>query len=211
VEGRRKRVYKRAPLPHKTPGPKVIRGNTKRCNCDVHQGEFIPLEEFWVFKRGRRAGKPMSQCKDALQRQQGRTPGVSGYVPLNRLKFVFRELESRIGRMETCRRAGISINFWSRMDRGITKSIQKGTAIKLIEVLRQCRIAEEARHKDSIRHGAAARGRKEKVPTTRKHFNIAHGDDDADMKRNYRKKNPDYERTHAANQRARKSAEGHTV
>ena len=188
------------------PGPKTVKGDTKKCNCEVHQGAYIPLTEFWFFKSGRMAGKPMSRCKDSLQRYQGREPGKSGYVPLSRLKFVFKELEGRIGRMETCRRAGISINFWSRMDRGETRSIQKGTAIKLIDVLRECRVKEEVRHRDSISHGAAARGRKEKVPQTNKDYNIRHGDSDSDAKKDYRKRNPEYEKGKYERRRARQAA-----
>ena len=189
----RKRKRKLAPGPRRPPGPKTIRGNTKKCNCELHNGEFIPLDKFWVFKKGKRKGLPMSRCKEGLMLQQGRNPGTSGYVPLSRFKFVFRELESRIGRVETCRRAGISINFWHRMDRGITRNVQKATVIRLISVLREAREADEVRHKDSIRHGAAARGRQERVPTTRKDFNISHGDSDNDAKKDYRKRNPEYE------------------
>jgi hypothetical protein len=92
------------------------------------------------------------------------------------------------------------------MDRGITTKIQKATAIKLIEVLRQCRVDEEVRHKDSIRHGAAKRGRKERVPTTRKDYNIVHGDSDSEYKKNYRKENPGYEASKSKAYRDRQAA-----
>lgn len=183
---------KLAPTERKKPGPKTVRGNLKRCNCSVHKGEYIPLDQFWVFKSGRMKGKPMSRCIDALRRQQGREPGVSGFVPLNRFKFVFRELESRIGRAETCRRAGISINFWYRMDRGITTHARKATIIRLIAVLRECRKIDEVRHRDSINHGAAARGRKEREVKNRRDFNLPTGDDELEARRNYNKRNPEH-------------------
>lgn len=178
--------------PRKKPGVNTIRGNTKRCNCPLHNGEYVPLDQFWYFKSGRMAGKPMARCIAGTRIQQGKDPGKTGFVPLTRFKFVFRELESRIGRMETCRRAGISINFWMRMDRGIVTQARKQTMISLISVLREARAHDEVRHKDSIRHGASARGRKERKVEKKSDLNLPSGDDDAAIKRKYRAQNEDY-------------------
>jgi len=93
------------------------------------------------------------------------------------------------------------------MDRGETKNIQKATMIRLITVLRDARAKEEVRHKDSIRHGAAKRGRQERVPTKRKDFNIWHGDSDNEAKRDYRKRNPEYEAKKYEKKKAARQAE----
>lgn len=178
----------------KKPGPKVFsyNGAMKKCNCPLHNGQFVPIDQFWVFKTGKRAGKPMSKCIDGWKLSKGLDPGRSGYVPLSRVKFIFHELEARIGKTETCRRLGISQNFWMRMERGITRQARKETVIKAMELLRECRAHDEVRHRYSIRHGAAARGRKERPkPKHRKEFNVQKFQNESEMRNQHRKRAED--------------------
>lgn len=134
----------------------------------------------------------MSRCKDGIRIEKGIDPGKSGYVRYEDVKFIFFELEARIGKAETCRRMGISQNFWMRMERRIQTHTQKATVAKAIEVLREARANNEVRHRDSIRHGAAARGKKEREVKSQRDLNKPQGDNDNERKRNYYRTHEDY-------------------
>ena len=51
-----------------------------------------------------------------------------------------------------------------------TLNIQRRTAAKILLALKKVRDADEARHRDSIHHGAKARGKTEKVPKDKGDF-----------------------------------------
>lgn len=123
----------------------------------------MPLHSFWMHKSGKRKGKPMSQCQACQRVGKGRDP-ESGLVPINRVWFIFIELEQRIGRAETCRRLGISQNMWMRAERHIYKSMYRRTAKAAMLLLRELRNQDESRHPKSIRYGASARGKQERKP-----------------------------------------------
>lgn len=172
-------------------GPKIYSDDysMKVCTCPIHNGALVPIEKFWTFKKGRRKGLPLSRCADGERIWHGRNYLQSGYVPYTRVRFIFLELEFRLGRYETGRRIGVSQNFWWRHESKYPKNryVQKATVSRAISVLRYLRENEIARHRDSIRHGAAARGRKEKKPVNKKDFN-GRRDDESDRKKADRRK-----------------------
>lgn len=169
-------------------GPKVYGNGTKRCNCPIHKGAQVPLDQFWVFKKGKRKGMPLSKCIAGIKLLKGRTPDRSGFVPVHRVKFIFEELEARIGRTEACRRIGASCNFYWRLDQGIYKNMRKETVATAMAVLKACRERDEVRNRFSIKHGAAARGKKERPrPVHRREFNVQKFDVESERRTKYRR------------------------
>lgn len=166
-------------------------GTMKMCNCPIHQGTLVPLAQFWYFKKGKRKGLPFSRCIDGTKLEKGLDPKRSGLVPYSRVRFIFRELEFRLGRTEACRRIGVSTRgFWMRHEGNRPnpgKQLRKDVVIRAIAVLRAAREIEEARHKDSIRHGAAARGREERTPVKRREFN-GKNEFENELRRNHSKR-----------------------
>ena len=139
-----------------------IQGNKKRCMGPFHQGEYVPLKSFWYFKTGPKKGKPFSRCRACLNYQRfGDT--LHGMVPFAKVKFIFDELTNRLGKAETVRRLEVSQNFFYRRKHNDYKYIRIGTVARAMVVLKECRENDTRRHKHSIRHGAAARGREERV------------------------------------------------
>lgn len=139
-----------------------IRGDTKRCMGPLHQGEYVPLKYFWYFKKGPKKGKPFSRCRACLNYQRyGDT--MHGMVPFDKVKFIFDELTNRLGKAETVRRLEVSQNFFHRRKIENYNNIRIGTVARAMEVLKECRENGIRRHKHSIRHGASARGREERV------------------------------------------------
>lgn len=137
--------------------PNYIKDGKKRCNGPLHKGSFVPLSYFYVFKSGKRKGKPFSRCKSCLA--VGKFgDAVHGLVPYSRVNFIFDELEARIGKAETCRSLGISQNFWMRRRNKTYKHIRKATVARAIHLLRVLRQKEIAIHRNSIKHGARMRG-----------------------------------------------------
>lgn len=142
--------------------PNYIKNGTKRCNGPLHKGEYIPLSEFWMHKAGKRKGKPFSQCKKCENFQKfGDTS--HGLVQYSRVKFIFDELQNRLGKMETCRRLDVSSNFFSRREIEPIQKIRIATVVKAMKLLIECRKNSFVRHKASIRYGATARGRRERL------------------------------------------------
>jgi hypothetical protein len=130
----------------------------------------MPLTSFWMHKTGKREGKPFSQCIRCERLSRGRGSD-SGLVSIDRVWFIFKELQYRIGKAETCRRLGLSFNFWYRMERRIYNNIHRSTVKNAMFLLRELREENVARHRASIRHGSAQRGLKEREPKDRKDFN----------------------------------------
>jgi hypothetical protein len=164
----------------------------KVCNCPIHQGALVPLEKFWYYKKGKRKGLPFCRCIDGTKLSKGLNPKRSGLVPYARVRFIFLELEFRLGRAEACRRVGVSArSFWPRHEGGTrpnyTKQLRKDVVVRAITVLRAAREIDEARHKDSIRHGAAARGRTERTPVKRREFN-GKNEFENELRRNHSKR-----------------------
>lgn len=142
--------------------PNYIKEDTKRCNGLLHQGQYIPLDSFWIHKSGKRKGKPFSQCKDCLNFYRwGDT--LHGWVEVEKVKFIFEELKRRLGKAEASRRMGVSHNFYRNLERRKIDFVRKDTVKRGMIVLMKCRENNEVRHRDSISHGAKARGHKERV------------------------------------------------
>jgi hypothetical protein len=160
----------------------------KLCTGKLHgkDGEWMPLRSFWIYKSGSRIGKPMSQCIACERIKRGRKG--SGIVPVKKVYFAFMEIERRIGRTEACRRLGVSANLWYRLESGVYENMYFQTAQKAFRLLKELRESNEVRHRDSIRHGAAARGREEKIPKKPKDFYRPHGDADSEERRKDRAK-----------------------
>jgi hypothetical protein len=135
----------------------------KLCNGSLHpeEGAWLPLSAYWFFKKGRTAGKPMSQCSECTKTAKGRDPKTSGLIAVRRIWWVFVELEQRLGKTEVCRRLNVSQNFWMRAERQIYFNMRRVTARRAIELLVEVRKNGEARHPRSIRRGAYRRGEKE--------------------------------------------------
>lgn len=167
-------------------GPYVYGNNSKVCNCEIHNGALVPAERFSIIQTGPRKGLLRSRCRMSEKLRRGFDPNESGLVPIHEVKFIFEELSYRIGKTETCRQLGISHNFWMRMRRN--KSMRKLVVRRAMALLLELRKENVARHKNSIRHGAAARGHKEKIPIRSADFN---GPNNclAIYKRNYLAKN----------------------
>jgi hypothetical protein len=137
---------------------------TKRCNGPLHNGEQVPLDEFWIFKIGKQKGKPLSRCI-ACRNFQKWGDLEHGLVEYRKIKFIFDELHNRIGKAETARRVGVSLSFFYRHRHGHYKMVRMRIAVSAVRVLQECRENGEVRNRRSIIHGAAARGRQERVVT----------------------------------------------
>lgn len=68
-----------------------------------------------------------------------------------------------MGKAETARRVGVSISFFYRHRHGHYRKVRMRIAISAVRVLQECRKNGEVRNRRSIIHGAAARGREEKL------------------------------------------------
>jgi hypothetical protein len=160
----------------------------KLCTGCLHGegGAWLPLHSFWIFKNGKRAGKPVSQCKACERVNRGRSG--NGVVPVSRVHFAFVEIERRLGRTEACRRMGVSMNLWYRLQNGTYQNMYYSTAEKALVLLKELRENNVARHKDSIKYGAAARGAEEKIPKRNNDFYRSHGDSDTEDRRQRRAK-----------------------
>lgn len=160
---------------------KIVRGEQhKLCNGPLHrEGAWVPISGYFFFKTGKRAGKPMSQCKKCERSRKGR----AGMIEMDQVRFIFDELQRRVGRAEVIRRLGVSRNFWLRFDHCVYKTINRKTVIHALLLLRELRESETAIHKDSIKHGAIARGREVKPAIYRRDFYIRDHDEERDQDR----------------------------
>lgn len=160
----------------------------KLCNGPLHseEGAWLREQSFWRHKNGKRAGKLMSRCIECEKTARGRHPRTSGFIPVSSVWWIFREIVSRVGKAEGCRLIGISQNMWFRAERGVYRNMRRETARKAIVVLHDLREREVVRHKTSIKHGAAARGRKERVPIDLKDYYYSGTDADTEYRRKRR-------------------------
>lgn len=150
----------------------------KKCTGPLHpeEGAWLPLRSFFINKKGPRAGKPIPQCIECQKTSKGLDPKISGLIPISRVWWIFIEIKNRVGKAETCRLVGVSQNFWFRAERGIYVNMRRATARRAIEVLHDLRTRNVVRHRDSIRHGAALRGREEKKVINMNDVYIRFGD-----------------------------------
>jgi hypothetical protein len=181
---------------------------TKRCNGQTHKDGPVqlPFDAFYVRRKpGPRQGLPISQCKACVLARKGFVPETSGYVELSRIQFVLDELVSRVGRQETKRLMGYGgASTWTRITK--QRRVQKKFAIAAIHALKQLRDNDVVWHRDSIRHGAKARGRVVKRPVDRKHF-YNQADDSENEYRRRRRENPDIRQAERDRQNAKRKKE----
>lgn len=151
---------------------KIIKGvKHKICNGPLHQeeGEWLTLDKFFIMKNGARKGKPESRCKACRRFQKDRL-SESGYIEIDKVKWIFLELQNRLGKTEVVRRLNLGTNFWVRLENKTQKYMQRRNAIKAFHLLQEVRAKNEVRHRTSIKRGAALRGEKEKVPSDPRDF-----------------------------------------
>lgn len=105
------------------------------------------------------------------------------HVFAHRYQWIFVELVSRLGVMETSRRTGIPVATVSDAWTGKRRHMKDGNVKRAIATLKEVRAAGEVRHKDSITRGAAARGEEEKTPTRDSDYYISTSDDEREKDR----------------------------
>lgn len=144
----------------------------KYCPGSTHDGgTWVPVSRFWK----RRNGLPRPQCMTCETVMRG----SEHMVPVSRILPFLRELITRLGKAETARRLGSTQHWIWKVINGKQKSVQRQTARNLISTLHEVRSAGEVRHRASIMHGAAQRGKNERVPRRRDEFYKPFSNDDA--------------------------------
>lgn len=126
-------------------------------------GAWVPLRDFYYHRGTHRNGKPFSRCINCenIPRLKNGPRRYSGLVSISRIRWIFRELERRLGKMETARRLGSSYNLFYRL--GKNRYIQKQTVARAISLLRELREQDYFRSPQSIHRGAHLRGEEEKI------------------------------------------------
>jgi len=163
-------------------GQNFIINNRKRCMGPLHDGDYVPLDHFYKYMSGPRLGRPFARCK-SCQSVRKRADAKNPMIVYDKVKFVFDELQNRLGKMEACRRLGVSHSFFSRRKSEGLKKIQRKTVIRAMHLLRECRENEEARHRSSIRRGATLRGEKERKPVrARDYYNTTQDNETEDRR-----------------------------
>jgi hypothetical protein len=178
----------------------------KLCNGPLHkeEGKWLTLDNYFIFKKGPHKGKPENYCIICSRVSRGRDPH-SGYIKVSEVRWIFMELQRRLGKTETVRRLNLSTSFWGRLER--QTYFKKVTVRRAVELLLEVRANREVRHKKSIRHGAAARGHKEKIPTEPRDFYIPTGDVQLERRTKYRQTHLEQERERDRERRRRRKEE----
>lgn len=139
----------------------------KLCTGPLHrEGQFVRIEDGF-YKRGN--GKVRPQCKACEASYLNSEP----YVPRARMDFAIQECIFRIGKAELARRLEIrqkTVSQWVSTTKP-QRYMKRRTARALISLLHELRANNVVRHKKDIKHGSAARGKPERVPTAYSHFN----------------------------------------
>lgn len=153
----------------------------KLCRGPSHsEPVYLPISKF----RSDGKGRTYYRCRACETYASGGEP----LVPMSDAYRAFlTSIINRIGKMETSRRLGISQQALWQLGRGKRKKMRRSTARSIVTLYAELKASGEVRHKDSIHHGAAMRGHKEKVPTKRKHLYRKDGDIDTERKRASRK------------------------
>lgn len=153
----------------------------KRCRGPLHKdGRWLPLENF-IYPNG----KIRSQCKACDSHYKG----SESLVPLTNFYLAqFQFCINCLGIMEASRRIEISQSALWSIRRNKVRKIKAKTARKVLLLVKTLNDTGEVRHRLSIRHGAKARGRKERIPTARNDFYKRSGDLDTEQHRILRRK-----------------------
>lgn len=132
----------------------------KLCRGPLHpNGRFIPVSDYFV--RPERKGRWRSRCIDCEFARKGYERNI--FVTQMWVNWL-DEIVSRVGVREGCRRMGLSPAWYRWFKRTKPKTMRKRTARKIVNTLRELRSQDIVRHRDSIHHGSAQRGHREKVP-----------------------------------------------
>jgi len=178
----------------------------KQCNGPMHgeEGVWLPLSQFWFFKTGKHKGKPSNYCIPCDKASRGRDPQLSGYMKISEVRWIFTELQSRLGKTETLRRCQLGTGFWSRIDK--QKFMKRATVHRALLVLIDVRQNAIVRHRHSIRRGSAVRGEPERVPVDQRDLYHPTGDNGLEIRNKYRRNNAEKERASERRRRAAKKA-----
>jgi hypothetical protein len=145
-------------LPRNRAVYKTIKGiEHKLCTGPLHrEGKFVPVSKFHARRNYRHRGQCIA-CNDVSK-------GSEPLVPYLEIRFAVEELCFRLGQQETARRLHTRPPKVWAWRKGRAKFVKRSTARRIISLLAQVRANNEARHRRSIKHGAAMRGRAERVP-----------------------------------------------
>lgn len=160
----------------------------KFCNGPLHlEGIWLPATTEHFYKRkGGLSTQFLSRCIQCRAHKSRKTKRqIYGYAPVAKVRFIFVELEHRVGRTEAARR----INFKNGYLKEIIdihsgrKFVEKETVRRAMEELLLCRLNDEVRHKKHIQYGSAKRGLPESSPKNGRDYYKAHGDSDTERRR----------------------------
>jgi len=169
---------------------KLCRGVLHR-NPENPDGTWLPAtEEYWAPKAdslSKTFWTPCRQCKHETINKNKRP--AYGYVSIGRVRFVFVELQRRLGNAEASRRVYGSSSSAGKLSWVLKNQqyVEKETARKAMEELRRCRASNEVRSKYDIKRGNYLRGKKERPPQRWKDYYVVEGDEQAEQVRRKRK------------------------
>lgn len=143
--------------------------------CRGFCGEWKPNTEY--ARRESNRGLQI-RCNDCRRRREKWTPQYSAWV---------RSIFNRLGTMETCRRLDVHPKTLTAWRKDPPRTIAREHAVAIITLLHELRTSGEVRHKLSIKHGAKARGRTERIPIRVKDYYRRHTDLETEQKRKKRR------------------------
>lgn len=128
-----------------------------------------------------------SRCKECRNKKRIKRPRPAhGMVFVEPIRFVFIELENRLGVTEAQRRINMPNDRFRAIINRRQKTVQKATALRAIDTLREVRRKDEVRHKHSIKRGAYLRGEEELRPVVPNDFYSRQDDSEAERRRRER-------------------------
>jgi hypothetical protein len=108
-------------------------------------------------------------------------------VPLTKIRPFIIEGVNRVGKMEFCRRTGMSQGQLYKYQHGRVEHVYKRVAKRILLEVISMRRKNEVRHRDSIAHGASVRGKSEReIESVRDYYNY-NGDELAEAQRRRRR------------------------
>lgn len=166
---------------------RTIDGQLMRlCSGPSHdEPTWLPATEKYFYKRksGHMAGYLDHKCRLCRVWKPGIPLDEGGWVAIEHVGPFFLEGVRRVGLSEFARRVGITRVNMRYIINGKRRFVYKRTAKRAMLELVSMRRKGEVRHRHSIRHGSAVRGREEKVPSKRQDFYHPTGDDDLEARR----------------------------
>lgn len=156
----------------------------KLCRGRVHpEGRFVPVVDFYVGRD--REGGLRGRCKLCESRSRD-----GGWISTGTIMPFLTELINRVGTMETARRIGMTDSGMRYMKkRG--RYVQLRVARSIMHELTKAREKNEKRHPDSIQHGSAMRGHREReLPEYSTDPRVRRGKDGKFVKKRRRKRKP---------------------